>query len=171
MKRKGLLLTSGCKEARFDNLIARNQLPFPNPESRWSDYTLDEAFRLHLFLTILDQAGAGIELANYLVGNGLMHFATHPLNHPVQGPEVWIAAGMVPEPDPAIEQSHWKFHVAGSLEDMSAKVRDQVERHWQGRSVSALVCANVSASARAVRQAALEIGLPEGVDFSPVGKN
>lgn len=171
MRRKGLLLVSGCGEKRFENLAARNQLPFPSPEGKWNDYTLQQAYDLQLMLTGMDTWGASIELAQYVL-NGLRKMPAHPLNHPLGEPDVWVGAAVVDDPvlkDDGSIDFYPQFTFAGRLEEVSAAVSPE-RSGWQAR-LRSIVLLNATHSARVVRERAREIGLPEGDDFGPVWPN
>lgn len=168
MKRKGLLLVSGCGEKRFESLASRNQLPFPTPEGKWNEYTLQQAFDLQLMLAGVDTWGASIDLALYLL-NGLRKMTLHPLNHPLGEADVWVGAAVVDDPvlkhDGSID-FYPQFTFAGRLDEVSGAVSPK-RSGWQGR-LRSIVLLNATHSARVVRERAREIGLPEGDDFRPV---
>ena len=171
MKRKGLLLVSGCHEKRFESLAARNQLPFPPPEGKWNDYSLKDAFELHLMLVGLDTWGASVDLAMSLFA-GIDKMEAHPLNHMLGEADQWVGVGVVDDPlfkeDGSVDL-YPRIYFAGPLEDLPARIA-AAHAKCDGR-LRSLVMVNATDSARIVRERAREIGLPEGDDFQTIWQN
>jgi hypothetical protein len=82
-----------------------------------------------------------------------------------------VAACTVNEPDPDVPETTWRFPVAGRLSDLAALAERHVEDRFAGSHIMSLVAVNASEAAKHVRTEALEIGLPEANDFSPVWEN
>jgi len=76
MRRKALLTITGCSAKRFEIYSARGLLPFPIPKRAWSDYSLEDAFRLRLL--ILAAEVTDLSSASFLAGRALD--ALKPLN-------------------------------------------------------------------------------------------
>jgi hypothetical protein len=171
VKRKGLLLVTGCAEKRFDTLNNREQLPFSTGAGRWADYSLDDAFRLRVMLTAVDQAGLNLENGLYLAVSGVGKLSMHPLNYPESYGAMWVAVCTVTEPDPEVKETHWRFAVAGRQEDLAGLAAAHIDRNHLGSKLVAMVAVNASEAALHVRDAARDIGLPESDDYSPVWEN
>lgn len=164
MKRKGLCLITNCAEKRLDTMVTRGQWIATKGEGAQAQYTLEDAFRLRLLLVAMDHAGADIETATYLL-NGVGDLSMHPLNYPRSHGDMWIAAGVVKTGNPDFPSM--RIHVGGRLQDLHDLAHNRFAPE-AGEVLETLLSVNVSEVAHFVRNEAMEIGLPEGRDFSQV---
>lgn len=170
MRRKGLLAVTGCNDSRFNSLSAREELPFVSAGT-WREYSLENAFELRLMLNLVDGAGASLDMARYIVGNSVRDLQLrdfpHPLNFPQSSGDLWVGAAIVSSND-SIEGGvrFHRIHFGGLLPD--AIPTAESAKLWDGETIVGVVMANASEAAREVRKIALEIGLPEGGDHSPI---
>ena len=186
MKRAGLLYCADVDAPRFKLLKQRDQLPFHVPAhdgaEKWTDYTLDQAFRLRLMLDLLggegegQLAGIGPNDAVKLVSNALGYFPRHPLNQ-IEPRDWW--AGLVVLEDKAQDDTTYRFSewYVGELEQLGAWVDEKRKVPCAGPdggtvyrrlSVIRVFLANATRAANFVRDRACELGLPEGEDFAEV---
>ena len=92
----------------------------------------------------------------------------HPLKHMRSEGDLWIGAGLVwDESFPG----YWKFKVAGFFGELATQSNPiqcnaKMEREFSSCELARTVSVNVSRSADYVRKRALELGLPEGEDYS-----
>ena len=164
MRRKGLCLITTCAEKRLDSMASRGQWNPTMGEGAHADYTLEDAFRLRVLIVAMDHAGADFETAQYLL-NGITDLSMHPLNYPRSEGDMWIAAGVVRTGD--ADFPSMRVHCGGRLQDIHAEALTRFSPE-KGQVLEALVCVNVSEAAHFVRKEAMDIGLPEGRDFSQV---
>lgn len=165
MKRKGFLMVTGCASARLDTLAARDQLPFVTEPGKWSDYSLNDAFRLRL---MLDAA----EIMDVSTASKLARLADdrfYPLD--VMGftgdRDLW--AGVVFYTfDDMPEDWDNRYVVGGLPEELFPDAERFIENLAPGARILGLTMVNASSAARRVRQEAHEIGLPEAQDFPPI---
>ncbi|GGF77008.1 hypothetical protein SAMN05216376_11235 [Mameliella alba] len=180
MKLAALLYCTDLDRHRFNTLRRREQLPIikgsaDDADSRQSNYSLDDAFRLRLFLDLIGQGeteNASItptDACNIVVNVMMMERSKgqpHPLDMLVKE-ELW-AGVVVFEEGHFLDQgeilrfSQW---YGGALPDVHKKV-GQVISHT-GRSTRAVrvVLANATRAANFVRQKAVALGISEAYDL------
>jgi len=167
VKRAAIAYVADVDARRMDLLHERDQLPF----GRNGSYTLEEAFQLCLHRDLTENQGLGHEAAVYLITNAIRRdkLDKHPLNTiPEHGQDVWAAAGDVIDPNADPAENRCKLAVAGALADLPQLIAAQLARQHPGCQFYRMTMVNASRAARQVRQRALDLGLPEAIDFSLV---
>jgi len=164
MRRKGLCLITGCVDKRLDTMVTRGQWSATESVGSHASYTLADAFNLRVLLVAMDEAGVDFQTAQYLM-NAVTKLSMHPLNYPRNEGDMWIAAGVVKTRSDEIPT--YKIHVAGRLDDIGPMAVQEMGS-GDGKQLLSLISLNASEAAEHVREAACEIGLPEGVDYSLV---
>ena len=178
MKRAGLLFCADVDAPRFKLLKQRDQLPFHVPAhdgaEKWTDYTLDQAFRLRLMLDLIggegegQLAGIGPNDAVKLVSNALGYFPRHPLDV-VSEQDLWVGVAVFEEA--TSEGSHrftrWFAGDLAELPSWLAKAGTETDGKTK-LPVVRIFMANASRAAKFVRDRAQGRGLPEASEFSEV---
>jgi hypothetical protein len=164
MKRKALLAITGCTPKAFETYSARDQLPFSISRSNWSDYTIEDAFALKLFMQAAECTS--LDNAARLARGALARL--HPINpFSFYGSErLWVALATYawPESPPDWECS---LLVAGRWSDIVTQTEDALDRIATGVSLLGLLTFPASNVADEVLQEARDFGLPEG-EVQPV---
>ncbi|EEW24016.1 hypothetical protein [Rhodobacter ferrooxidans] len=182
MKRAAMLYCADIDAPRYKVLKQRDQLPFwtdgQSEEGGWSDFTLDDAFRLRLTLDMIGGEGTGDDQLGGLapsyvpkvITNAMGYAERHPLNTIAQ-PDLW--AGVVifehrPTKGTPYRFSSWYFGPISDFGDWLSAETAKAEGEYQGLRASPVrtFLANASRAAAFVRRRAFEHGLPEGSDFS-----
>jgi hypothetical protein len=165
MKKAGLAYVANCNEDRLTSMMKRQKdglsvMPFDIVPHQ--HYTLAEAHQLRAVLDLVDNNGIELSEACY-VTQAIGELPRHPLNHMRSEGDLWIGAGLVwDESFPG----YWKFKVAGFFGDLATQSNAKMEREFSSCELARTVSVNVSRSADYVRKRALELGLPEGEDYS-----
>jgi hypothetical protein len=178
MRLSGFLHCTDCPKERFNALRRHDNLPLFSPGADaggWQSFTLDDAFRFRLMLDFL---GDSVADAAYLQGlppsgavkivdNVMPRFDRHPLNFKGSG-ELWagivVFEEAIEDADP-LRSAAW---FAGQPSDLSQWIEDKRTGGHTGKKceVVRIFLANASRAASFVRQRAIDLGLPEGMDFS-----
>lgn len=167
MKRAAIAYCADVEPRRFDLLLYRDQLPFPpqNPPAR---YTLSDAFELRLFMCLVENEGASLELAQQTVFS-VDKLLVHPLCQLGGEPDLWVGKALIQDPNLGEgAASYHSFGVAGTLAEIATNADSLTRDFSPDARLLRLVTVNASLAARFVRNRARELGLPEGDDFSPI---
>lgn len=165
MKRKALLTITGCTARTFETLSTRNLNPVSPADTRWSDYTIEDAFALQLMLDaskVTDQGSA-----HFLAARALEKL--HPIDpFSVTGDEeMWVALVRYDWPD-APEGWDSREVVAGRWIDLRDQAKS-IARNLDSKAKASVVMAlSATDIAHRVFREARELGLPEGEKLHPV---
>ena len=165
MKKAGLAYVADCNEDRLTSMMKRQKdglsvMPFDIVPHQ--HYTLAEAHELRVVLDLVDNNGIELSEACY-VTQAIRELPIHPLNHMRSEGDFWIGAGLVWDED---YPGYWKLKVAGLFEDLGRQFKTKMENEFSECELARTVSVNVSRSADSVRKRALELGLPEGEDYT-----
>ncbi len=182
MKRAAMLYCANVDATRYKVLKQRGHLPFlatdDTENSKWADFSLDDAFRLRLSLDLIggestDKTqlnGLGPADAAKLVYNALAYFPRSPLNQ-IEPLDWWAGVAVFEDQNEDGELFRWSAWYAGDLECLNDWLMKKCEPEGNGGacgrvSVVRIFIANATRAASSVRQRAAELGLPEADDFS-----
>lgn len=168
MKRAGIAYCAEIEVRRFDLYVQREQLTFAKAEPP-KHYSLQEAYELRLFLDLVDQGGASLEVARAAVLGGTDALMVHPLNQSADSADLWVGMALVQDPEMGGGEESWhSFPIAGPLSEIAKSAEAQTKQFGDEARLARLVVGNASGAARFVRHRANELGLPEAKDFSEV---
>lgn len=177
MKLTAMLHCTNLDRHRFNTLRRREQLPFlsagvDETVSKTARYTLDDAFRLALFLDLVAQFDEYASIAPgdaaNIVDNALTTLGTNGYRHPlnVLGTDLWVGVAVC-EDGPKDDRYFFTPRFAGPLSDLDSFIANQRKDYPDTDSVR-IILANASRAARLVRERAHDLGLPEAEDFSEI---
>lgn len=180
MRRAGLLFCADVDAPRYKVLKHRDQLPFvtsghpDDTTDKWSDFTLDDAFRLRLMLDLIGNDGSqeyphpGVTptYAVTIIDNGLGKFEVSPLTSLKSNCWVAVVIFEAKELDENDKPLRFPSFYGGPINELGEWIAKQAENE-QSVPVRVLT-ANASRAAAFVRQRAAELGLPEAEDFGKV---
>jgi hypothetical protein len=158
MKRRALLEITGCTIKAFETYSSRGFLPFSIRDSRWSDYSIEDAFALK----VLTDAAAVTDLATASTfARGALK-ALHPLNPfaYMGDDEVWIALINYEDPE-GTEGGTGSVVVAGRWRDIDAQARARLECVGPTAKLTSVLALSATRTARDVLQEARDFDLPE----------
>lgn len=172
MRRAALLFLTDLDAPRFNLLRQRDQLPFACVgDSKWAEFSLDDAFKLRLMLDLIEDAGQGAKppplsptFAPKMVVNG---FAAEPLtiaDAAATSPSIWIAHAGFEGITADDETHHSASHFCGPLADLDGWIAGIIAKDGDGYRTFAckrLFMANATRAANFVLERAQELGLPE----------
>ena len=175
MKRKALLIITGCAEKRFETLQARDQLPF-GARGRFGEYSLADAMRLKAMLSLIepgpsDRVALGVDLACLLVdraaGKAAETYGPEPIDLVGHGAAVWFGAVEFAGADRDGQIERWVGWYAGPLGGLgsfiAAQLADPMSEALRGaHAVRVLALVNATAAALDVITKAEELGVGDG---------
>ncbi len=159
MKRKALLAITGCTPKSFETYSARDNLPFAISSNRWSEYSIEDAFKLKLLI----QAA---ELTNLDTASKLASAALDEL-HPLDpfafcgDQELYVALIRYDWPDKFPDWDAWTV-VAGRWQDIEAKASERVADIARGVRLIGTLALPIKPIAKELLTEARAFGLPEG---------
>lgn len=177
MKRAALLYCADVDAPRYKLLKQRDQLPFvadtelEEASDKWTNFKLDDAFRLRLHLDLIGNDGSkeyphpGVapSYAVSIIYNGLFNIIESPLTSAAA--DLWVGVMIVEAPEEGedgkpLRFSRWFGGPLGELTKWISEVSEQ-----EGSAPVRVLMANASRAARFVRQRAEELGLPEAAQL------
>lgn len=159
MKRKALLAITDCTAKAFETYSSRGFLPFVIEDSRWSDYTLDQAFMLRLLKIAAE--GTDLDSAALMARNSLYQLKPMDPFAWTGGAELWVGLVRYDWPD-APEGWDCRKVVAGRWEDLPHKAAEFCQTLAPGVKVISIYALSAFKIAHEVLREAREFGLPEG---------
>ncbi|WP_157001531.1 hypothetical protein [Paracoccus sp. S4493] len=172
MKRAALLFCADVDASRFKLLKQRDQLPFllhdQDQDSKWADYSLEDAFRLRIMLDLINDAsketypgGLGPQFAQSVAGNIGVQSADVAGCRPMFWAGVIGFEGINRNDQP----EHWLVPFTGTLGGLEEAV-SQEQATWaevySEISVPRMFLANATRAAEYIRGRAAELGISEG---------
>jgi hypothetical protein len=159
MKRKALLAITGCTPKAFETYSARDQLPFSISQGNWSDYTIEDAFALKLFMRASECTS--LDNAARLARGALAKL--HPVNpfsfHGSE--ELWVVLATYDWPSAPPDWA-CSLLVAGRWSDIVTHAKGALCGIAPDVSLLGLLAFSITDVAREVLQEARDFGLPEG---------
>ncbi len=159
MKRKAMLAITGCTAKAFETYSARGKLPFVVPSDRWSEYSIQDAFKLK----VLMQAA---ELTDLSTAEKLASAVLHQL-HPLDpfafcgDQELWVALIRYDWPE---KPEDWDAQtiIAGRWQDIQTMAADRVANVAPNVRITGTLAVPVKRIADCLLTEARDFGLPEG---------
>lgn len=159
MKRKALLIITGCTSKAFETYSFRDFLPFAIEERNWSDYSIFNAFSLK----VLTDAAENTDLASASVlAKGALN-ALRPFNpFAYHGDEnLWVALIRYEWPD-APEGWDCRHVVAGRWRDIETEAQKLTSEIAPGARVTGILSLSATKIAHQLLNEARDLGIPEG---------
>lgn len=172
MRRAALLSLADLDAPRFNLLRQRDQLPFPSgDDSRWAEFSLDDAFKLRLMLDLIEDAGQGAKppplsptFAPKMVFNGIAAGPLTIAGAAATSPAIWIAHAGFEGVTADGDIHHSASHFCGPLADLDGWIAGIITKDcdgYRGFACKRLFMANATRAANFVLERAQELGLPE----------
>lgn len=175
MKRAALLFCADIDPGRFKLLKQRDQLPFHvqdnDEDSKWADYSLEDAFRLRIMLDLVNDAsketypgGLGPKFAQSVASNIGIHSTSAAGCRPMFWVGVIGIEGILRDG----QREHWPLRFNGPLAAIEEAI-SQEQIAWadsyQEFSVHRMFLANATRAAEFILARAAELGISEGDGF------
>jgi hypothetical protein len=165
MKRKALLLTTGCTTKMMESWTARGLSPLSSVDGNWNDYQQDDGITLRLM--VMAAKGTDVNSASKLASAALRKlYPVHPLFY-TDGVELWAALVHYDWPD-APEEWDARTVIAGRWCDLQEQAENFVAGIDEGAKVNSIYAVSVTKAALDFYHEAKELGLAEGEGFPAV---
>ena len=159
MKRKALLNIADFSPRKFEVYSSRGLLPVDLEDNRWTDYTLDDAFKMRLLAEVSELTS--LENGAFLARRALD--ALYPLNPMgwTGDEELWVALVAYAWPD-APELWDCRQVVGGRWQDLQGQIADKITDRAPGATITGILTVSATRIGRHVWAEAHQLGLPEG---------